>query len=354
MLGLSHLQVRGLAAAGGRGLSEVRRLVRDGAGGSWSHDSQLCPRRVRLPPGGRPHRRMKDPLAAFLGYLQAEKHASPHTVKSYRTDLQDFRAFVAGRASPAASVDPGEVDPRAVRAYLAALHTRGLDPVSVARKLAAIRSWFRFLRRRGMVAKNPAQAVRSPRLPRKLVSFLPIDETMAMMDARPHGTTARDTAIVELLYASGLRVSELVGLDLRDLDLAETTVRVLGKGGKERIVPFGGAAARALRTHLDARSPGAGAVFQNRRGGRLTVRSVHTIVRRQARAAGIVRRVSPHTLRHTFATHLLDSGADLRMIQELLGHGRLSTTQRYTHVGSDQLLRIYDAAHPRAKEQKRA
>jgi integrase/recombinase XerC len=222
----------------------------------------------------------------------------------------------------------------------------------VARKLAAIRSWFRFLRRREVVARNPAQQIRGPRLPRKLVSFLPIDETVALMDTRHPRGTARDTAILELLYASGLRVSELVGLDRGDVDLMELTVRVVGKGRKERIVPFGAAAARALREYLAARGPDAGAVFLNRRGGRLTVRSVHTIVRRQASAAGIVRRVSPHTLRHTFATHLLDSGADLRMIQELLGHGRLSTTQRYTHVGSDQLMRIYDAAHPRAREQR--
>jgi integrase/recombinase XerC len=288
---------------------------------------------------------MKDPLAAFLRYLEAEKHASPHTVKSYRTDLQEFRLFAAEAV--------GEVDARDVRAFLAQLHTRGLDPASVARKLAAVRSWFRFLRRRGVVGRNPAQHIRSPRLPRKLVSFLPIDETVALMDARHPRGGVRDTAIIELLYASGLRVSELVGLDLRDVDLAELTVRVLGKGRKERIVPFGGAAARALRDCLAVRGSADGAVFLNRRGGRLTVRSVHTIVRRQARAAGIVRRVSPHTLRHTFATHLLDSGADLRMIQELLGHGRLSTTQRYTHVGSDQLMRIYDAAHPRAREQSR-
>jgi len=292
---------------------------------------------------------MKDPLTAFLAYLEVERRASPHTVKSYRGDLEDFRTWVGSRAS-----GPAELDVRDVRAYLATLHTRGLDPVSIARKLAAIRSWFRFLRRRGVVSDNPARQIRGPRLAQKLVSFLPIDETVALMDAGDPAATARDRAIVELLYASGLRVSELVGLDLRDVDLAEMTVRVLGKGGKERIVPFGDAAARALRACLDVRGASAGPVFLNRRGGRLTVRSVHTIVRRHARAAGIVRRVSPHTLRHTFATHLLDSGADLRMIQELLGHSRLSTTQRYTHVGSDQLLRIYDAAHPRAKEQSRS
>ena len=300
---------------------------------------------------------MKDPLATFLGSLEVERHASPHTVKSYRTDLQDFLRWLTRGSATASAIEALRgVEARDVRAYLAALHTRGLDPVSVARKLAAIRSWFRFLRRRGTVADNPAQQIRAPRQSRKLVSFLPIDETMALMDTHdPRATTggyaaARDAAIVELLYASGLRVSELVGLDLRDVDLAEMTVRVLGKGRKERIVPFGGAAAQALRAYLGPR--GSGPVFLNRRGGRLTVRSVHTIVRRQARAAGIARRVSPHTLRHTFATHLLDSGADLRMIQELLGHSRLSTTQRYTHVGSDQLMRIYDAAHPRAKEQQ--
>jgi integrase/recombinase XerC len=296
---------------------------------------------------------MNDPLSAFLRYLQIEKDASPHTLRSYRSDLLEFVTFIGDG-------EPGErsrtawlrgVDARAVRGFLAHLHARGLEPASVARKLAALRSWFRFLVRRGALQRNAAREVRGPRLPKKLVSFLPIDEATALVEARALGgeSRARDVAILELLYATGLRVSELAGLDLDDVDRAGRTVRVLGKGRKERIVPYGEQAARALEAHLGPRAEARGPVFANRRGGRLTVRAIHTIVRRCARAVGITRRVSPHTLRHTFATHLLDAGADLRAIQEFLGHSRLSTTQRYTHVGADQLMRVYDAAHPRAR-----
>ena len=274
---------------------------------------------------------MKDPLAAFLRHLAVERNASAHTLRSYRTDLDEFQRFLADRDGGSLAA----TDARAVRAWLAALHARGLQPASIGRKLAALRSCLRFLVRRGVMAANPAREVRGPRQPRKLVSFLPIDEAADLVDAR----NATD----------GARVSELAGLDIHALDRTERTVRVLGKGRKERIVPYGTKAAQALETWLGRRGEHAGAVFTNGRGGRLGVRSVHTIVRRSARAAGIVRRVSPHTLRHTFATHLLDRGADLRMIQELLGHSRLSTTQRYTHVASEQLARVYDQAHPRAK-----
>ena len=287
---------------------------------------------------------MSDPLAAFLRHLALEKDASPHTLRSYRSDLLEFQRVGGGRRL-------ADVDARAVRAFLAHLHARGLDPASIARKLAAVRSWFHFLVRRGVLARNPAREVRGPRLPRKLVSFLPIDEATALVEGRALGgaARARDLAILELLYASGLRVSELAALDVGDVDLAEQTVRVLGKGRKERIVPFGAKAARALGVHLAALGAARGPFWRNGRGGRLTARAIHTIVRRSARAAGIAQRVSPHTLRHTFATHLLDAGADLRAIQELLGHSRLSTTQRYTHVSADQLMRVYDAAHPRAR-----
>jgi integrase/recombinase XerC len=277
-----------------------------------------------------------------MRHLAAEKHASPHTMRAYRADLEQFLRFLAD-----ARLDLAAVDVRALRAWLAGLHTRGLDPASVARKLAAVRSWLRFLVRRGVLEGNPARQVRGPRLPRKLVSFLPADEARALVT--DPGTAGRDRAVLELLYATGLRVSELAGLDLDDVDRDARTVRVLGKGRRERMVPYGEHAARALDAWLARRGTAAGPLFLNRRGGRLGVRSVHALVRRRARAAGITRRVSPHTLRHTFATHLLDAGADLRLIQDLLGHRRLSTTQRYTHVAAEQLMRVYDAAHPRAR-----
>ena len=313
---------------------------------------------------------MTDTPAAFLRYLAVEKDASPHTLKSYGNDLRQFESFLA-----AERVTATELSPRHIRAFLVALHARGLDPASVGRKLAAVRSWLRFLVRRGVLERNPAREVRGPRLPKKLVSFLPVDEAHDLMegagrdlincggvrDAPPKppidrtagvaSNPVRNTAILELLYASGLRVSELTGLDLDDVDRGARTVRVLGKGRKERVVPFGSKAARALDAWLERRGDEAGPLFLGRRG-RLTSRAVYTIVRASARRAGITRKVSPHTLRHSFATHLLDGGADLRAIQELLGHSRLSTTQRYTHVGAEHLLKVYEAAHPRARAPK--
>ncbi len=299
--------------------------------------------------------------AAFLRYLAAEKNASPHTLKSYGTDLRQFEAFLADER-----LTPTDLTARHIRAFLVALHARGLDPASVGRKLAAVRSWLRFLVRRGVLERNPAREVRGPRLPKKLVSFLPVDEAHDLMEAHrlkfggvrdappkaPIDRTGatRATAILELLYASGLRVSELTGLDLDDVDRPTRTVRVLGKGRKERIVPFGGKAARALDAWLEKRGDQAGPLFLATRGGRMNPRTVYGLVRAAAPLAGITRKVSPHTLRHSFATHLLDGGADLRAIQELLGHSRLSTTQRYTHVGAEHLLKVYEAAHPRARK----
>ncbi len=284
--------------------------------------------------------------ASFLQYLAVERGASPHTLRGYATDLVEFTRFLVEEGLGGFA----EADSRAVRAYLARLHQRSLSKATVARKLAAVRSCFRFMARRGMVEGNPARQVRSPRLGRRLPSFLPKDEATHLLDAAPPPGPAgtRDRALVELLYASGLRVAEACGLDLDDLDEARRTVRVVGKGAKERVVPVGETALEALAAHLALRGRRRGPLFQNARGGRLTTRSAHRIVKRMARRAGLGQRVTPHTLRHSFATHMLGEGADLRLIQELLGHSRLSTTQRYTHVSAEHLMRVYDAAHPRA------
>ncbi len=281
-------------------------------------------------------------VEAFLRYQAVERGASANTLRSYRADLQQFRRFLAARRVGQIA----QVDARLLRRYLAGLYEAGLSRASIARKLAAIRSCLAFLTRRGGLAKNPAREVGAPRPPKRLVSFLPVDETVALLEHSAGG--ARDTAILEVLYATGARVAELCGLDRADLDRSEGTVRVRGKGAKERMIPVGDAALRALDAYLLTRGDGDGPLFCNPRGGRLTVRSVHRIVKTRSRAAGLTRRVTPHTLRHTFATHMLDAGADLRLIQDLLGHSRLSTTQRYTHVTADHLMRVYDAAHPRA------
>jgi integrase/recombinase XerC len=307
------------------------------------------------------------PVSAFLQYLAGERGASAHTLRGYAADLAEFRRFL--RATRVGGWE--EVDARVLRGYLAWLHGRGLAKSSIARKLAAVRSCFRFLTRRGALPANPARHVRTPRLGRRLPSFLPKDESKDLLDTTFEDTDAgrRDRALLELLYACGLRVAECCGLDLEDVDRRHGTVRVLGKGNRERMIPVGDAALAALDHYLEGRGAylggrganlggrganlagrgaAAGPLFRNPRGERLTTRSVHRIVGRRARAAGIARRVTPHTLRHTFATHLLGEGADLRLIQELLGHRRLSTTQRYTHVSPEHLMKVYDAAHPRA------
>lgn len=285
-------------------------------------------------------------VGSFLEYLGVERGASPHTLRSYTADLTEFTRFLADEKIGGLP----DVDTRAVRAYLGRLHQRRLSKATIARKLAAVRSCFRFLARRGVLPANPARQVRSPRLGRRLPSFLPVDEATLLLNAppAPSAAGARDRALLELLYASGLRVAEGCGLDLDDLDEARRTVRVVGKGDKERVVPVGETALEALAAHLAMRGRQRGPLFLNARGGRLTSRSAHRIVRARARQAGIDQRVTPHTLRHSFATHMLGAGADLRLIQELLGHSRLSTTQRYTHVSPEHLMRVYDRAHPRA------
>jgi integrase/recombinase XerC len=288
----------------------------------------------------------RDPVERFLRYLAVERGASAHTLRGYRSDFAQFRSFLDRREIKGLAA----VDARTMRAYVAWLHAQRLSRTSIARKLAALRSGFRFLVRRGHLMRNPVQEVATPRLPKRLPSFLPIDEAWELLDGSAPDTlqAKRDRAILELLYAAGLRVAELTRLDHSDLDRFQGTVRVVGKGSKERVVPVGDQALSAIDAYLAVRPPGDGPLFRNLRGGRLTVRSVHRIVGGRARQAGIARPVSPHTLRHTFATHMLDGGADLRLIQELLGHRRLSTTQKYTHVSADRLMKVYDAAHPRA------
>jgi integrase/recombinase XerC len=288
---------------------------------------------------------MDDPIPAFLEYLEAERGASPHTVRSYRSDLVEFSEFLRRQGS-----SPASADARQVRAWMVWLHQRRLAKSSMARKLATVRSCFRFLARRGVIERNPTRQIHGPRPARRLPSFLPKDESKDLLDRAPPPSEAarRDQALLELLYATGIRVAECCGLDCGDVDRSQGTVRVLGKGDKERVVPVGEAALAALDRYLALRDVTRGPLFTNRRGGRLTPRSVHRIVGQRARSSGIDRRVTPHTLRHTFATHMLGEGADLRLIQELLGHRRLSTTQRYTHVSPEQLMKVYDAAHPRA------
>lgn len=289
---------------------------------------------------------MDTAVGSFLEYLGVERGASPHTLRSYAADLTEFTRFLTDEKIG----ELPDADTRAVRAYVARLHQRRLSKATIARKLAAVRSCFRFLARRGALPANPARQVRSPRLGRRLPSFLPVDEATLLLNAPPEPSAAgaRDRALLELLYASGLRVAEGCGLDLDDLDEARRTVRVVGKGDKERVVPVGETALEALAAYLAMRGRQRGPLFLNARGGRLTPRSAHRIVRARARQVGIDQRVTPHTLRHSFATHMLGAGADLRLIQELLGHSRLSTTQRYTHVSPEHLMRVYDRAHPRA------
>ena len=293
---------------------------------------------------------MRTAVAAFLRHLEKERNVSPHTLRAYTSDLEQFVDHVL--AEMGREPEPREIDHLLIRAFLARLHRGGVKKVSAARKLAALRTFFRFLAREGVVTKNPARALLSPRRERKMPHHLEPEE-MERLLAADDGTpsTVRGRAILELLYATGIRCSELVGLDLEHLDLEGRMVRVLGKGRKERVVPFGHPAADALRawlTHRLATKPKTGAVFVNARGGRFSDRSVRTLVSRRVREIALQKGLSPHGLRHSFATHLLQRGADLRAIQELLGHASLSTTQRYTHVDTRHLLDIYRKTHPRA------
>jgi len=294
----------------------------------------------------------------FLDHLTDQRRLSPETVRAYSCDLGQFGQFLRDEHFNGVAPPPRGIDALAVRGFVAHQMRRGLSKTSVARKLSSVRSFLRHAVREGRVDVNTAEGIPTPRAPRALPRTLTVDETFGLLDAIQGDDEAslRDRAMLELLYAAGLRVSELVGVDLRDLDLTGGLVRVLGKGGKERMVPFGSKAQTALKRWLPAsaglrdRGGDEEAVFLNLRGGRLTDRSVRRILNQRLREAAIHARLSPHDLRHSFATHMLGSGADLRAIQELLGHESLSTTQRYTHVNTDALMKVYDKAHPRARK----
>ena len=291
---------------------------------------------------------MKEAIEQFCRYLETERNVSAHTVAAYKSDLGQFAAYLAAQGGAA----PGDVDHLTLRRYLAQLH-KALTKSSIGRKLSALRALFRYLLREGRVEKNPAELVGTPKKEKRLPFHLNIDQVTALVEA-PSGSSGlplRDRAVLETLYSCGIRVSELTGMNVGELDLEGGLARVLGKGGKERIVPVGACAARALAAYLRERgAPGADApLILNARGGRLSRRSVGRIVDAHMLLIASMRKVSPHTLRHSFATHLLEGGADLRAIQELLGHASLSTTQKYTHVSIDRLMEVYDKAHPKAR-----
>lgn len=286
----------------------------------------------------------------FCRYLETERNLSPHTLAAYRRDLEQLSLFV--RHERGEGVAACGVDHLLLRRYLAQL-TKVCRKSSQGRKLAAIRSFYSYLLRVGQVERNPAELIATPKREKRLPFHLDMDQTVALMEAPADEArhALRDRAILETLYSSGLRVSELTGLDLGDLDLAGGMVRVMGKGGKERIVPLGSRAAAAIREYLAGRGalPPHTPLFLNSRGERINRRGVARVVDAHVLKIAAFKRISPHTLRHTFATHMLEGGADLRSIQELLGHASLSTTQKYTHVSIDRLMEVYDKAHPKAR-----
>ncbi len=305
---------------------------------------------------------MQTHLDDFLKHLKYERNLSEHTLRNYESDMEQFYDFIAppNQEGERRDVDIRAIDYLTIREYMAMLYEKKKKKSSIHRKVACLRTFFRFLCREGVLENNPAMLVSSPRVDRTLPNHLTIEQMIQFIETPETDTVLgkRDRAILELLYASGVRVSELVGLNLSDIDYNHQTLRVKGKGRKERMVPFGSHAKAALETYLgvrgellieadpDDRDPLA--VFMNYQGTRITTRSVGRMLDKYCKQCAEIHHVSPHALRHSFATHLLDAGADLRTIQELLGHVRLTTTQQYTHVSTDKLMEVYDKAHPKA------
>jgi integrase/recombinase XerC len=311
---------------------------------------------------------LHDLVETFIDYLRDQKGYSRHTLRNYNIDLRQFSEFLvtkkALREGKNANLDVEAIDALSIREYLGSLYGR-LRRSTIARKLSAVRSFFVFLERKGLIKKNPAVDIATPKLEKYLPSYLPVDEVFRLLE-RPEQTKPlglRDLAILEVLYSCGIRASELEALNLSSIDFDERLVKVIGKGDKERIVPIGRQALQAVRNYLEktqylrkkAETHSQDApLFINFRGGRLSARSIGRIIKRYAIESGLTSEISPHSMRHTFATHLLDGGADLRSVQELLGHKSLSTTQKYTHVSLDRLMEVYDKAHPRSGQKEGA
>jgi integrase/recombinase XerC len=302
-------------------------------------------------------------LDEFIVYLRVEKNASERTIESYERDLWQFIDFFAKETkTPEELLQPGIVDHLLVRKYLGRLHQQNLARTTVARKRSALRSFFKFLCREEILSVNPMVYVATPKLGKKLPNFLYRDDMRCLIEAPDQSNPAgqRDRAILETLYAAGFRVSELVGINISDIDLGIGYIRVMGKGARERVAPIGSYAVKAISLYMengrrrllektsDVGPNGGEALFLNKYGQRLTVRSIRNIINKYVEAVSLRSKVSPHTIRHSFATHLLDAGADLRCVQELLGHVKMSTTQIYTHVTREHLKKVYEKAHPRA------
>jgi len=284
----------------------------------------------------------------FVNYLRVEKNAAAHTITNYSTDLRAFAEFLGEK-------DVADVDHLTLRRFLADMRAKNYAKRTIARKLASLRTFFKFLFREGLIKTNPITAVSTPKLDKKLPVFLDVDKVGRLLQSPPDSDAGglRDRALMETIYSAGIRVSELVGLDLDDIDFISGVIKVFGKGSKERMVPIGEPALRAIRRYLDQRQKSVKvrekrAVFLNAAGRRLTDRSVRRVIDKYIKVCAVGEKISPHSLRHSFATHLLDRGADLRSVQELLGHMNLSTTQIYTHVTTERLKSVYDKAHPRA------
>ncbi len=300
---------------------------------------------------------MQNSVDRFLRYLKVERNASELTIKSYNEDLLCLIEYL--EESQGSVPAPGTITPLILRGYVSALHEAGYAKTSISRRLASMRSFFKFAQREGVVENNPAKPLRNPRPDRHLPHFLTSDEIGVLLEAPSKKTSAglRDRAILETVYSAGLRVSELVGLDVEDLDLDDGLVRVRGKGKKERLAPLGTFAIKAIRAWLRVADPAKlppgspTPLYLNKFGKRLTTRSIGRMLEKYLKISGLDIRTTPHTLRHSFATHLLDRGADIRSVQELLGHKSLVTTQIYTHVSTAGLLEVYEKSHPRAKSQ---